>query len=113
MARASLEELLVDYQDFVRVRDLRLWDKETKEARFVRDLGRKANVTFEDYREFCETRPAEVVANIAICVIHQANYLLDQQIRRIEQDFVKEGGIRERMTRARVQSRNHTSGGAR
>jgi four helix bundle suffix protein len=63
-------------------------------------------VTFESYREFAESRPADVVANIAICVIHQANYLLDQQIRRLEQDFLKEGGIRERMTRARIQNRN-------
>ena len=59
----------------------------------------------ETYREFCETRPAEVVANIALCLIHQAYYLLDQQIRRLEQGFVKEGGLRERMTRARPQHR--------
>jgi four helix bundle suffix protein len=48
-----------------------------------------------------------VVNNIAICLIHQANYLLDQQIRRLEQDFIKEGGIREKMTRARLQYRNN------
>jgi four helix bundle suffix protein len=106
VARASLEELLVDYRDFLRVRDLPLWEKDSKEARFVRNLGKKPQVTFEAFREFCETRPAEVVANIAICLIHQANYLLDQQIRRLEHDFVKEGGIRERMTRARLQYRN-------
>jgi len=46
------------------------------------------------------------VANIAICLIHQANYLLDQQIRRLEKDFIKEGGIRENMTRARLRYRN-------
>jgi four helix bundle suffix protein len=106
VARASLEELLVDYRDFLRVRDLRLWDKDSKEAKFVRKLGRGPQVTYETYREFCESRPAEVVANIAICLVHQANYLLDQQIRRLEQDFIKEGGIRERMTRARLQYRN-------
>lgn len=106
VARASLEELLVDYQDFVRVRDLRLWQKNSKEALFVRKLGERAHVTYETYREFCETRPPEVVANIAICLIHQTNYLLDQQIRRLEQDFVKEGGLRERMTQARLQYRN-------
>ncbi len=106
VARASLEELLIDYQDFLRVRDLRLWDKNSKEALFVRKLGNRTHSTYETYREFCETRPAEVVANIAICLIHQANYLLDQQIRRLEQDFVKEGGLRERMTRARLQYRN-------
>jgi four helix bundle suffix protein len=45
----------------------------------------------------------------SVCLIHQANYLLDRQIRRLEQDFVKEGGIRERMTRARLQYRNRIS----
>jgi len=48
-----------------------------------------------------------VVANIALCLIHQANYLLDRQIRRLEQDFLKEGGLRERMTRARLESRRN------
>jgi four helix bundle suffix protein len=109
VARASLEELLVDYRDFLRVRDLRLWDKNSREAQFVRTLGNKPHVTYEAFREFCDTRPAEVVANIALCLIHQANYLLDQQIRRLEQDFVKEGGLRERMTRVRLQYRNGTN----
>ncbi len=106
VARASLEELLIDYQDFLRVRDLRLWAKDSPEAQFVRTLGSNRQATYETYREFCETRPAEVVANIGICLIHQANYLLDQQIRHLEQTFVKEGGLRERMTHARLQYRN-------
>ena len=106
VARASLEELLIDYQDFLRVRDLKRWDKNCEEARFVRTLSQQPNGTYETYRTYVETRPAEVVANIAICLIHQTNYLLDQQIRRLEQDFVKEGGMRERMTRARLQYRN-------
>jgi four helix bundle suffix protein len=106
VARASLEELLMDYHDYLRVRDLRLWRKDSTEANYVRNLGHKPHVTYESYREFCDTRPAEVVANIAICLIHQANFLLDRQIRALEQGFVKEGGIRERMTRARLQYRN-------
>src|SRR5437899_4641013 len=77
VARASLEELLIDYRDFLRVRDLQLWDKDSKEAQFVRKLSKKSPVTYETYREFCDTRPAEVVANIVICLIHQTNYLLD------------------------------------
>jgi four helix bundle suffix protein len=105
VGRSSLEELLKDYQDFLRVRDLVMWDKESKEALFVRKLGRRPDESFDIYREFCETRSAEVVANIAICLIHQANFLLDQQIRRLERDFIKEGGLRERMTRARLQER--------
>jgi four helix bundle suffix protein len=105
VGRASLEELLKDFQDFLRVRDLVMWDKDSKEALFVRKLGRHPGESFETYREFCETRSAEVVANIAICLIHQANYLLNQQIRRLEQDFIKEGGLRERMTRVCLQER--------
>ena len=110
VARASLEELLDDYRDYLRARDLPIWDKDSKKAQYVRNLGRKTPQTFEDYREFVETRPPLVVANIAICLIHQTNYLIDQQMRRLEQDFVKEGGLRERMTRARLQYRNGKNG---
>src|SRR5436190_17971481 len=69
VARASLEELLVDYRDFLRVRDLQLWDKDSKEAQFVRKLGAEPHVTYATYRTYVESRPAEVVANIAICLI--------------------------------------------
>ena len=108
VGRASLEELLADYRDYLRVRDLRIWDKDSKEAMFVRDLGRKTPQTFELYREFIETRPAEVVANIAICLIHQTNYLLDQQLKTLEKEFIEQGGLRERMTKARLNYRNNS-----
>ena len=110
VARASLEELLEDYRDFLRVRDFTIWDKDSKEALFVRKLGNKSHSTYETYREFVETRSPEVVANIAICLIHQTNYLLDQQIRRLEQDFLETGGLRERMARARIAYRNCNRG---
>ena len=86
--------------------DLTIWDKDSKEALFVRDLGRRTPQTFEMYREFVETRPAEVLANIAICLIHQTNYLLDQQLKTLEKEFVEQGGLRERMTKARLNYRN-------
>jgi len=105
VGRASLEELLKDYEDFLRVRDLPLWPKDSREAKYVRQLGHKSHVTYATFREFVETRPPETIANIAICLIHQANFLLDQQKRRLEQDFLKEGGLRERMTRARLEAR--------
>lgn len=105
VARASLEELVADYEDFLRNHDAAIWEKSSKEAQYVRKLGARPGVSFEDFREFVETRPGEVVANIALCLLHQANFLLDQQIRRLQQDFLKEGGIRERMARARVESR--------
>jgi four helix bundle suffix protein len=102
VARASLEELLEDYRDFLRVRGLRLWEKNSREALFVRKLGTTENVTYETYRTYIETRPPEVAANIIICLIHQTNYLLDQQIRQLEKAFVTEGGLSERMTKARL-----------
>ena len=106
VGRASLEELLADYRDYLRVRDHAIWDKDSKEALFVRRLGRKTPHTFELYREFVETRPPEVIANIAICLIHQTNYLLDQQLRALEKDFLNQGGLRERMFKARLAHRN-------
>jgi four helix bundle suffix protein len=106
VARASLEELLADYRDYLRVRDLALWDKDSKQARFVRNLGRRTPQTFELYREFVETRPADVIANIAICLIHQTNYLIDQQLKTLEKEFLERGGLRERMTSARRRYRN-------
>jgi four helix bundle suffix protein len=107
VARASLEELLEDYTDFLRVRDYAIWDKNSKEALFVRKLGSNKAATFEDFRKFVETRSSEIVANIALCLINQTNFLLDRQIKRLEQDFLKEGGLRERMSKARIQARKN------
>ena len=108
VARASLEELLEDYRDYLRVRGARLWEKDSREALFVRKLGASRNTSSETYRTYVETRPAEIVANILICLIHQTNYLLDQQLRQLEKAFVQEGGLRERMTRARLAERSQT-----
>jgi len=105
VARASLEELLEDYRDFLRVRRAPIWPKDSKEALFVRRLGSKSNASYESYRTYMETRSPEVLANIALCLIHQANYLLDQQLRQLEKAFLAEGGLRERMTRARLAAR--------
>jgi four helix bundle suffix protein len=101
VARASLEELLADFYDFLRVRNLTVWDKQSKEAKFIRHLGTNPDRTYKDYREFCETRSADVVANIALCAIHQSNYLLDHQLKALERDFVLDGGLKERMGDAR------------
>ncbi len=107
VARASLEELLEDYRDYLRTVDQPIWEKDSNEALYVRKLGKSPNSSWDTYRAILETRPGHVVANIIISLIHQTNYLLDQQIRRLEKDFLKEGGLRERMTRARLASRTH------
>jgi four helix bundle suffix protein len=124
VARASQEELLADYRDFLRTKGQPIWDKDSKEAKYVRGLGRNrtnrtsgtnetylsseshsSHESYETYKPFIETRPPEVVANIIICLIHQTNYLLDRQLKQLETAFLKEGGLRERMTRARLDSR--------
>lgn len=105
VARASLEELLDDYLDYLRVRDLSLWAKDSKEALYMRRLGRKSPLVFEDLREIFETRPPGTIANIAVCLIHQTNYLIDRQLQTLDREFVEQGGLRERMTRVRLQHR--------
>jgi len=106
VARGSLEELLEDFRDYLAVNEQPVWDKNSQEARFIRKLGANPEATYETFKPFIETRPAPVVANILICLIHQANYLLDQQKRQLQGDFLNEGGLRERMTRARLKERN-------
>ena len=105
VARASLEELLLDYQDFLRTRRHPLWDKNSPQALHVRKLGRQPGESYETYREFTNSRPPGTVANIVLCLVHQANYLLDQQIRRLEKDFLADGGLKEQMYQARVRHR--------
>lgn len=73
---------------------------------FVRKLGSQPDASYESYRTNLETRPPEVVANIIICLIHQTNYLLDRQIRKLEQDFLDKGGLKENMLRARLKRRD-------
>ena len=109
VARASLEELLGDYRDFLRVRKMTLWDKEHPQALAIRRLANKTHVSYETYEAYVESSPPEIAANTIICLIHQTGYLLDEQLRSLEAAFVKEGGLRERMTRARLQERNKGS----
>ncbi|MFN8526432.1 MAG: four helix bundle suffix domain-containing protein [Chloroflexota bacterium] len=105
VARASLEELLEDYRDFLRTADHELWEKQSSRAQYVRRLGATGGGGRDRFVEFARTRPAPIVANIIICLIHQANYLLDRQIRRLEQDVLRDGGFRERMSAARRRAR--------
>jgi four helix bundle suffix protein len=108
VARASLEELLDDYRDYLRVRGHREWAKNSRQALYVRRLGRQVPQSYDLYRGFVETRPPETIANIALCLIHQANYLIDQQLCRLERDFLEQGGLRERMTRLRLARRSRS-----
>jgi four helix bundle suffix protein len=105
VARASLEELLVDYQDYLRQHNLPLWGKEHPKSKEVRGLCYKKDRSYSTYKTYIENNPPETAANTIICVIHQANYLLDKQLRALEKEFLKEGGFTERLYRVRSQTR--------
>ncbi len=93
IARASLEELLLDYHDFLRQQGLLLWEKDHPQVQKIRGLAYASNRSYMTYKTYIETSPPETAANTIICLIHQANYLLDQQLRQLEKQFLEEGGL--------------------
>lgn len=110
VARASLDELLLDYEDYLRQRKLPQWTKETPEAQAVRAVGRQDRPTPPDqpdlrYSHWLSHEEGAVVANTIICLVHQANYLLDQQIRALEAQFIEGGGYSEQLAAARLAHR--------
>lgn len=105
VARASLQELLEDYQDFLRLRRLPIWPENHPQALIVRKLAYRTDRTYETYRTYVEESPPEVAANTVLCLIHQANYLLDRQLESLERSFLQEGGFTERLYRARTEYR--------
>jgi restriction system protein len=123
VARASLEELLLDYEDFLRQRGLPIWDKNSHEALKIRrkyksevpnqsdlsDQSDKSDLSDpSDKLEFYGLRgaSAETAANIIICLINQASYLLVRQLKNLEQSFLNEGGFTERLYRERQKNRH-------
>ncbi len=107
VARASLEELMRDFEDFLRQRGLRLWPKDSPEALAVRH--RLSDSSDKSYLSDLKTAPPEVAANTMLCLINQASYLLRRQLQRLEQDFLEKGGFTERLYAARTKSRSDQS----
>jgi four helix bundle suffix protein len=118
VARSSLDELLLDYEDFLRQRKLRQWAKGDREALEVRSLGRKSDrsdltdptevgdkARWALYAPWLEHKEPAILANTLICLIHQANYLMDQQLVALEQAFIKGGGYSEQLAVARLAER--------
>lgn len=108
VARASLEELLLDYQDFLRQHGLELWDKRHPQSQNIRKLAYENNRSYLTYRTYIEKSSAQVAANTLICLIHQANYLLDQLLRQLEQQFLNEGGFTEKLYHSRQNFKKRT-----
>lgn len=101
VAKASLHELLVDYEDYLRVRGLEQWSLNDHRTKAAQQFCSKHNIG-SDYIALIETRSDEPIANVAITLIHQTDVMLRKLIERLEKDFVEQGGIRERMTAARL-----------
>jgi four helix bundle suffix protein len=116
VARSSLEELLLDYEDYLRHRRLRQWTPDCPEALAVRQVPRKfkadspnlsdtSDLTDQErwtlYAPWLEHADPAVRANALICLINQANFLLDQQIASLETRFIEEGGYSEQLATAR------------
>jgi len=101
VARASLDELLLDYEDFLRQRGLTQWGKDDPRAQAVREVGKRSDRTnrsdqtdrsdWKAYAQWLSQPNPEVTANAIICLIHQANYLLDRQVAGLERQFIDEG----------------------
>lgn len=105
VAKASLQELLIDYEDYLRVRALEQWPLESAKSQQTRRFCARHNDSAV-YREAIKTRSDETIANIAITLIHQADNLLLKLLEYQKREFLEKGGIREEMTRARLAARN-------
>lgn len=106
VARASLEELLEDYRDYLRVHQLPLWKKDDPRIVPIRQLAKQKNKSYETYKTYLPSNNAELFCNAMISLIHQTNYLLDRQLKSLAESFAEKGGLRERMYNARVNNRN-------
>ena len=110
VAKASLEELLLDYEDFLRQRGLRRWDKDAPEALAVRNRFRSDSSDKSDQSDTSDpyglaSASPEAAANTLICLINQTTYFLKRQLEKLEQNFLREGGFTERLYQARQEMR--------
>lgn len=105
VAKASLQELKLDYEDYLRVRNKELWDYQSIKGTRARNACTQHNDSayFRDVITRCDD---EMIANLCLTIIHQVDYMLYRYLCRIQDDFRKNGGIREQMTAARIQYRN-------
>ena len=96
IARGSLEELLRDAEAFLRQHNLKIWDKDVPRAKEIRSLAYRSDKSYLTYKTYLE-KDAETASNCLICLIRQANFLLDRQLKSLEEDFLKNGGFTEKL----------------
>ena len=100
VAKASLKELQEDYEDHLRNHGMDIWDQNSERCLNAREWCKQHSST-ADYIKVCELRGEETIANIALILIHQTDYLLMRLLEKLKQDFLEHGGIREQMSQAR------------
>ena len=105
VAKASLEELLNDYEDYLRVRNLPQWDARHPRYEKMRQYARSRQIQ-QDYTAAIQRMNDEEIANLCITLIHQATYMLHKLLATMQTRFVIEGGIKERMYQTRLNYRN-------
>ena len=106
VARGSMHELKADYEDFLLHAGLQKWDSNDQRTKQTRKFAR-ANNDPEIFREKIKQRSPETVANIALTLIHQYDFLMVRLIESIKQRFLQNGGIREQMYKARMEARKN------
>jgi len=104
VARATLDELMEDYLDYLKSHQLVEWPKDDEKAVYARNFAKSHN-DWVDWKEIFETRNAETLANLMLTICNQTSYMLARMIERQEADFKKLGGVRERMHAARTAAR--------
>jgi four helix bundle suffix protein len=96
---------LLDYEDFLSVRNFRQWEVNSEEVKFLRKKSSDSSVPDQWFVELGKSRPADTIANMVICFLHQEDFLLQAQLSALENKFLTEGGFKEKMFSARLKSR--------
>lgn len=104
VAKTSLKELLEDYKDYLRTRNHNIWEKDSEEFESIRKLGFEHNDA-PFFMEIAKSRPPETIANMAIILLNQTDYLLFRLLERLSKDFLQDGGFSERIKRMRLESK--------
>jgi four helix bundle suffix protein len=105
VARASQKELLEDYRDFMRNHRIEEWAPDHPYAQRLCDLVRIPGANYGAFKKGIEHPDAAVSVNVIVGLVKVTHYLLNRLLPRLERDFIQQGGLRERMTRARLDYR--------
>lgn len=106
VAKASLQELLLDFEDYLRINGLEQWTIDNPRLKKLREICTSNNDSAY-YRDLFNKCSPEMVCNLAITLIHQTDVFLRKLLERVKEDFLNEGGIREQMTRGRLEYRKN------